>query len=145
MPICLLVATHHKANKRPYVKRKEFIRFMQKVRNIFDVRMGHFEEKADRQPKVRSFLKGIGPKQKAMAHRASEDASPFDHVEVVRNDLSASDLDIVPLQDEEHRNDLNRLFPHTREKINDLAENRVLRGAASRLNQMLVATRSFFW
>lgn len=148
MPVCLLVKDIFHILLAFFEAQQidlTFFRFMQKGRNIFEVRMGHSGTKVDRQPKVRTFLKGVGANSKNGIQSPGMEKSPFDNIQVVCNDLTASDLDIVPINERKGNRERKTIFPQMGEKLNDLAEHRVLKGAASRLNKMLAATRSFFW
>lgn len=90
---------------------------------------------------VRQFLKGIAGDRDRMVERYI--SSPFDQLEVMRNDLSMADLDEVSLVGGAGKH--QEFIFRNKEKPQSLAEHRMLRGAVSKLNIMLAATRSFFW
>lgn len=92
---------------------------------------------------LRSFFKIFTRSSPVEGKESGRISSPFDNVQVERNDLKLSDLDIVLVEETGRKG--TSLFHNVRVKCKNLAEHRMLRGAAGRLNQMLAATRSFFW
>lgn len=121
--------------------------------NIFGYNRGQSSGNVDSQPEVRPFMRVLGrpriiPDNLIGTQRGK---NPFDEISVVRNDLKSADLDLVPVESAtknkwwRHTQSLKPIFSPIWRKLEDLAEHRMLRGAVSGLNQMLTATRSFFW
>ncbi len=95
---------------------------------------------------VRQFLGGLGGEMVAVRRGAVTGVkSPLDEVQVVRNDLSVADLDLVPAGSSRKNHGIFEFFSRSGEKMQVLAEHKMLRGAVGQLNSMLTATRSFFW
>lgn len=93
---------------------------------------------------IRQFLRGIAGDRSSSRTRNPGGGHFLDRLEVVRNDLSTTDIELVRVRRPE-RETAMEFFTRLGGGIKNLAEHKMLRGAAGQLNSMLAATRSFFW
>lgn len=114
---------------------------MVRQHSVLASQASHRQPLARGRMEVRQFLKGIAGDRDRMVERYI--SSPFDKLEVMRNDLSMADMDMVSMGSGVGRP--QEFIFRNKEKLQSLAEHRMLRVAVSKLNIMLTATRSFFW
>lgn len=94
---------------------------------------------------IRQFLRGIAGDRSPSRSLNQGGGHFLDRLEVVRNDLSITDIELVRAKRRPEQETAMEFFSRLGGGIKNLAEHKMLRGAAGQLNSMLAATRSFFW